>query len=123
LAVVAQYGINQGAGMSMLALAAKFYAFFSLGISAATWGRLNGFASIPWQLKAIFGLLSDTVSIRGLHRSPYLILAGAAGILGTLLLAVLPASSLSGLALALLLLLTNLNVAMVRSPAFSPSTP
>lgn len=111
-AVVAQYGINQGAGMSLLALAAKFYAFSSLGISSAGWGRLNGFASIPWQLKAIFGLLSDTVSIRGLHRSPYLIVASAAGILGSLLLAVLPASSLGGLAFALLLLLTNLNVAL-----------
>jgi hypothetical protein len=111
-AVVAQYGMNQGAGMSLLALAAKFYAFSSLGISAAAWGRLNGLASIPWQLKAIFGLLSDTVSIRGLHRSPYLIVAGGAGILGSLLLAVLPASSLGGLVFALLLLLNNLNVAL-----------
>jgi len=104
-AVVAQYGLNQvrgpprptrpvselpihqfaprlcpqGAGASMLGLAVKFFAFSTLDITSATWGRLNGFASIPWQLKAIFGLLSDTVAIRGLHRSPYLLIAGASG--------------------------------------------
>jgi len=112
LAIIAQYGINQGAGTSMLALAAKFYAFSSLGITSASWGRLNGFASIPWQLKAIFGLISDTVAIRGLHRSPYLLFAGSMGIIGTLMLTVLPVSALNGLVLAVLLLLTNLNVAI-----------
>lgn len=37
VAVSAQYGINQGAGMSLLTLSVKFYAFSALGIGSAAW--------------------------------------------------------------------------------------
>lgn len=110
--VVAQYGLNQGAGMNLLLLSIKFYAFSALKIETAEWGRLQGFSAIPWQLKALFGILSDTLAVRGLHRSPYLILGGLLGFTGALMLTVLPASMLPAAGLALLLLLCNLNVAM-----------
>ena len=50
---------------------------------------------IPWQLKSVFGLLSDTVALGGLHRTPYLLIAGAVGVTANTLLAVLPGDTMS----------------------------
>ncbi len=107
--VAAEYGVNQGAGLTFVNGAMRFYAFDELGVSAAEWGRMLGFGQIPWMLKAIFGLISDTLPINGLHRAPYLIIAGGVGLGGCLLLAFPRVGA--GVA-AGLFLLTQLNVAL-----------
>ena len=75
-------------------------------------GLLHGFTQIPWQLKSIFGLLSDTVPINGHHRSPYMILGVSAGVVSCAILASLPSGTMPYALAALLFMGENLNVAM-----------
>ena len=79
--LVSEYGINQGTGLRLAGSAKSYYLLDEVGMTSADYGHLSGFTHIPWQLKSIFGLLSDTVAVRGLHRTPYLLLAGSVGLL------------------------------------------
>ena len=82
----------------------------SLHISPAAYGQVDGFTNIPWQIKALWGLLSDTVPINGYHRRPYILFAGCIGVVAVLLLAM--SSSIDVTMAALLLLFANLSMAM-----------
>ena len=81
------YGINQGVGEPLIFTAQKYYLVDSLHVSPAAYGQINGFTKIPWQIKALWGLLSDTVPINGYHRRPYILFAGSIGVVAVLLLA------------------------------------
>ena len=111
-AVVLTYGVNQGMGERFLFSAQSFYVLDSLGLDATTAGLISGFANVPWQLKSLFGLLSDTVPINGLHRSPYMLLAGVLGVAANLLLTILNPEAVGYAFAALLLLLANVNFAV-----------
>ena len=111
-AVVLTYGVNQGMGERFLFSAQNFYVLDSLGLDAASAGIIDGFANVPWQLKSLFGLLSDTVPINGLHRSPYMFLAGILGVAANLLLTMLNPDAVGYAFAALLLLLANVNFAV-----------
>ena len=101
-AVVMCYGINQGVGEGFIYFARRYYLLDDVGLSPKHTTQLLGFASIPWQLKSLFGLLSDLVPINGLHRSPYMILAGVVGVVATSLITVFPASAFGADAYALI---------------------
>lgn len=62
----------------------------------------------PWNLKPIYGMISDSIPIFGYHRIPYIIIAGMLGCLCFSLLSSLP---LSPLMAVLLLVGVNLSVA------------
>lgn len=106
------YGINQGVGEGLIAYARRYYLLDDVGIESKTYGQLVGFGDIPWQLKSLFGVLSDTVPIRGLHRAPYMVFAGIIGVTATSLLTVVPATGLPHAMYGLLLFATSLNFAM-----------
>ena len=120
--VIFEYGLNQGVGLKMVGVAKSYYLLDTLGLTSATLGQLNGFAHIPWQLKSIFGLLSDTVAIAGRHRGPYLFFAGAVGAASCALLAANapawfngPGDQISVVGIGIMALLSlgvNFNVAM-----------
>src|SRR6056297_546896 len=78
-AVCLQYGGNQGIGNRLNGSARSYYLLDSIGLNSAQMGHLSGFAGIPWQLKSLFGLLSDTLPINGYHRSPYMMIGGTIG--------------------------------------------
>ena len=104
--LASEYGVNQGTGLRLAGAARSYYLLDSVGMSSADYGHLSGFSHIPWQLKSVFGLLSDTVALGGLHRTPYLLIAGAVGVTANTLLAVLPGDTMSyGLAALLFLCL------------------
>jgi hypothetical protein len=65
-----------------------------------------GFANIPWQIKAVYGIISDTFPIFGRHRSPYIALAAACGLLSYVFLALELFETT--ICVAVLLFLTNL---------------
>ncbi|MGQ9838013.1 MAG: folate/biopterin family MFS transporter [Cyanobacteriota bacterium] len=68
----------QGA-VGLARLATSFYLKDTLGLSPAQVAALMGIAVIPWTLKPLYGLLSDTVPIAGYRRKPYLVLSGLLG--------------------------------------------
>ena len=61
--------------------------FQGLGLRNTTYSVVLGFANIPWQIKAIYGIVSDTFPIFGRHRSPYIALAAACGFVSYMFLA------------------------------------
>ena len=112
LAVCLQYGGNQGIGNRLTRSAANYYLLDSINLDSAQMGHLSGFAGIPWQLKSLFGLLSDTLPIHGYHRSPYMLLAGAIGMAANAILAGAPPGLIGYHSAALLFLSCNLNVTL-----------
>ncbi|ABD00754.1 folate/biopterin transporter [Synechococcus sp. 63AY4M2] len=68
----------QGA-VGLARLATSFYLKDSLGLGPAQTAALMGFAVIPWTLKPLYGLLSDTLPLAGYRRRPYLLLSGLLG--------------------------------------------
>ena len=89
-AIVLCYGVNQGVGEALVYYARRYYLLDDVGLSSKHVSQLLGFAGMPWQLKSLFGLLSDMVPINGWHRSPYMLFAGVVGVAATLLLTLLP---------------------------------
>lgn len=111
-AVCLQYGGNQGIGNRLNGSARSYYLLDSIGLDSAQMGSLSGFAGIPWQLKSLFGLLSDTLPIDGYHRSPYMMIGGTIGMAANAVLAFAPPGVIGYYAAALLFLACNLNVAL-----------
>ena len=106
------YGINQGVGESLMFYARRYYMLDNVGIDSKTYGQLIGFGDIPWQLKSLFGVLSDTVPIFGMHRAPYMAFAGVVGVVATSLLSVIPATGLPNAVYGLIFFAISLNFAM-----------
>ena len=110
--VILTYGVNQSIGERWIYYARSYYLLDEVGLSSQYYGQLLGFSSIPWQLKSLFGLLSDTVPIRGLHRAPYMLFAGVVGVAATVALTALPPGAIGVELLACVFLLINVNFAM-----------
>ena len=66
------YGINQGMGEKLVLTARQYFIFDDMQLDAATANQLIGFSRIPWQLKSLFGVMSDALPISGMHRGPYI---------------------------------------------------
>lgn len=91
------YGINQGLGEGWYFFATEWYLSSKvpqgLGLPADRMQSVLSFANIPWQVKSIYGIISDTFSINGYRRTPYLIIAGALGVVAWTWLALDPSYS------------------------------
>ena len=102
------YGLSQGLGENYMAMSSDYYLKDVLELEPAQAQAFKSLIHLPWNIKPIYGLISDTVPVRGFHRGPYIIIAGALGALAWLLLAFLPPTfNLS----ALLFLLANYSIA------------
>jgi hypothetical protein len=82
-----------------------------MALSPARYAAVDGFSNVPWQLKAIYGVLSDLAPVRGYHRSPYIVAAAVAGTAAFGALTALSDGSLTATAVALLLFLANFAMA------------
>ena len=111
-AVILTYGINQGSGETFIYGARKYFLMDEVGMDAAQFGRLVGAAQVPWQLKSLFGLLSDTVPLFGRQRAPYMVLAGSLGLGSALLLSTMPPAAFTPSLALLLLLFSNASFAV-----------
>ena len=112
-AVMLIYGGNQGCGESLVYGARGYFLQDQMGLSSADRGQLEGFVHIPWQIKSLFGLLSDTVPVNGLHRSPYMMLAGVLGVGSMAAVTFFPQAVAGSYAVACVVFLcSNLNFAM-----------
>lgn len=106
------YGINQGMGEKLVLTARQYFIFDDMQLDAATANQLIGFSRIPWQLKSLFGVMSDALPIGGMHRGPYMLLASLLGVIASFWLAITPTCSLTVCSAALLLLFCNVNFSM-----------
>jgi hypothetical protein len=52
----------------------------TLQVTPARYNEFMGLAHVPWDIKAVFGMVSDMWPIAGYRLSPYIISAGVAGI-------------------------------------------
>jgi folate/biopterin transporter len=77
LAIVVVY-FTQGI-LNLTTLATSFLLKDELGLSPAQTSAFIGIAALPWTVKILWGILSDTVPIGGYRRRSYLLLAGLSG--------------------------------------------
>eukprot|EP00434_Breviolum_minutum_P035607 symbB.v1.2.031521.t1/scaffold3668.1/size52292/1 len=75
------YGIQQSFGKTYQIFACKYYMMNDLELDGVTMGRLMAAASVPWNIKPLLGMLSDTFPLGGYHRTSYLVLACSLSIL------------------------------------------
>ena len=105
--VIFQNGLNSGIGGRLLSTANDYFLLDTAGMSSAQQGQLMGFCSLPWQMKSLLGLLSDTRPVAGYRRSPYLFAAGSLGVVSHLALYGLPLALLDGSVLLVCLLMAS----------------
>ncbi|MFN4279075.1 folate/biopterin family MFS transporter [Thermosynechococcus sp.] len=77
LAILLVYFVQGVLGLARLAI--SFFFKDELGLSPAEVAALMGVAALPWVVKPLFGLLSDSVPLLGFHRRSYLVLSGLLG--------------------------------------------
>lgn len=74
--VVIVYGFNQGLGGALNRVGTEYYMKDVQKLQPSEAQIYQGFTSIPWMVKPIWGLMTDVVPILGFHRRPYFIFAG-----------------------------------------------
>ncbi|GBG33520.1 Folate-biopterin transporter 1, chloroplastic [Hondaea fermentalgiana] len=106
------YGLNQGMGEAFFEFGGRYLLSdeppAGFGLNASRIESIQGFANVPWQIKSVYGIASDTFPIGGYHRNPYVIAAGALGVASWSALWIFPLGV--GFA-AIMLFLGNLSVA------------
>lgn len=101
VAILTVYFVQGALGLARLAT--SFYMKDTLHLSPADMASLSGITTLPWVIKPIYGLLSDSFPIFGYRRRSYLVLAGGLGCLSWLALGSGYMTSTPGVILAILL--------------------
>ena len=85
--------LQQGLGSSFYYMARDYYFKDVKKLQPATAQIFSAVAQTPWNLKPLYGILSDSVLIYGYHRVPYIFIAGIIGAVSLALLSILPVSA------------------------------
>ncbi|XP_024517338.1 probable folate-biopterin transporter 6 isoform X1 [Selaginella moellendorffii] len=91
--VMIVYGVNQGYGESVKNMAINYYWKDVQKLQPSSTQAFQALSSLPWDIKPIYGLITDTFPIGGYRRWPYLATCGMAGSLCLWMLALLPTPS------------------------------
>jgi folate/biopterin transporter len=86
LGAIALVYFVQGA-LGLAHLAVSFFLKDRLGLSPAEVASLVGIAMVPWTIKPIYGMISDSFPIAGYRRRPYLVLSSLLGTIAWLCMA------------------------------------
>ena len=70
------YGVSQGIGYALSRVVVDYYWRDIQGKEPSTVQFYRGVTTIPWDVKPLYGLLTDLLPFFGYHRRPYFILAG-----------------------------------------------
>lgn len=76
-AILLVYFVQGVLGLARLAI--SFFFKDELGLSPAEVAALMGVAALPWVIKPVFGLISDSLPLLGFRRRSYLVLSGLLG--------------------------------------------
>eukprot|EP00439_Symbiodinium_sp_Y106_P045603 s2511_g5.t2 len=69
------YGVQQYFARGIGEFSYKYYMMDTLKLDGATMGRFLTVAHVPWNVKPVLGILSDTVPLLGFHKTSYLVIA------------------------------------------------
>ncbi|GLU21950.1 hypothetical protein SLE2022_380540 [Rubroshorea leprosula] len=86
LGVVVVYGISQGLGVGLSRVSTQYYMKDEQKVQPSQAQVLIGIIHIPWIVKPLWGLLTDTVPVLGYRRRPYFIFAGVLSVISMLML-------------------------------------
>lgn len=86
LGAIALVYFVQGA-LGLAHLAVSFFLKDRLGLSPAEVASLVGIAMLPWTVKPLYGMISDSFPIAGYRRRPYLVLSSLLGSISWLCMA------------------------------------
>ncbi|PIN17999.1 hypothetical protein CDL12_09338 [Handroanthus impetiginosus] len=100
--VVIVYGINQGLSLGLSKVSTQYYLKDEQKLQPSEAQVYHGMIMIPWIVKPLWGLLTDTVPIAGNRRRPYFIFAGIIGAISMIILS-LEKNLYLGVALLLLM--------------------
>jgi hypothetical protein len=76
LGVVVVYGVSQGLGVGLSRVSTLYYMKDEQKMQPSEAQVYFAFIQIPWVVKPLWGLLTDTVPILGYRRRPYFVSAG-----------------------------------------------
>lgn len=79
VAIAVVYFVQGALGLSHLAV--SFFLKDQLGLSPAEVASLVGISMLPWTIKPLYGMISDSLPIFGYRRRPYLVLSSLLGII------------------------------------------
>ncbi|XP_015077470.1 probable folate-biopterin transporter 3 [Solanum pennellii] len=102
--VVILYGINQGMSLGLSRISTQYYMKDEQKLQPSEAQVYVGIIQLPWVVKPLWGLLTDTLPILGYRRRPYFILGGFIGVVAMLSLSI---NQNLHLALALLCLMAG----------------
>lgn len=80
LGVVVVYGVSQGLGVGLSRVSTLYYMKDEQKMQPSEAQVYFGIIQIPWVVKPLWGLLTDTVPILGYRRRPYFVSAGICSI-------------------------------------------
>ncbi|KAJ0970941.1 hypothetical protein J5N97_018900 [Dioscorea zingiberensis] len=95
-------------------LVVSYYLKDGLRVAPSSLQLLQSSANAPMVAKPLYGLLSDTLYIRGAHRLPYVAIGALLQAMSWLAIALLPESSISISILSFFLLLSNLGASIAE---------
>lgn len=77
--IIIVYGVSQGYVGTVRSLATGYYWKDVQKLQPASTQAFEAFIAMPWNIKPIYGLITDTFPIGGFQRWPYLAICGVAG--------------------------------------------
>ncbi|KAL3655127.1 hypothetical protein CASFOL_000913 [Castilleja foliolosa] len=102
LGVVIVYGMNEGVGLGLSNVSTQYYMKDEQKLQPSEAQVYHAMIMMPWIMRPLWGLLTDTLPISGRRRRPYFIFAGVLGAISMLILS-LEKNLYLGLALLLLI--------------------
>lgn len=76
LGVMIVYGISQGFAVGMIKVSTMYYMKDEQKVQPSELQVYLGLLQLPWVIKPLWGLLTDTLPVLGYRRRPYFIFAG-----------------------------------------------
>ncbi|CAI0473925.1 unnamed protein product [Linum tenue] len=102
MGVIVVYGISQGFGVGLVRVSTQYYMKDDQKLQPSEAQLFFGLLQLPWIVKPLWGLLTDTVPVLGYRRRPYFIFAGCLTAMSMLVVSLQPNLSLGYAMLSLM---------------------
>jgi hypothetical protein len=90
LITTAVYGLSQGLGEELMGMASLYYYKDIQKLEPSDSEIYSTISHLPWDIKTLYGCVSDSLPILGYHRTGYIFLAGLMGVASWGALAAIP---------------------------------